>query len=311
MELSEGELVEAPFFDGIGEVKKFQLKTGYILLELVLKKNMEFKTFRLTQDQMHLIKVVSEEFSFCDDSQDFFLLIEALRTRLAYQFDPLLAVNISQIDPWPHQIEGVYDYALRSPKVRFLIANDAGAGKTIMGGLIIKELQYRNMADRILLVVPGHLKYQWQREMKEKFSTSFVIVDRAVLDASWSENVWEERHQCISSIDFLKQKDIMTSIKTSQWDLILVDEAHKLSAYAYGDKLKKTKRYQAGEILSDITTHMLFLTATPHRGDEENFRLFLDLLRLGFFSKSELLLESIQRKENPLFVRRLKEDMRN
>ena len=309
--LDEGQLIKAPFFDGVGEVKKFQKKTGYFLLEVVLRKNMEFKTFRLTQAQMDMIEVVGEEFSFCDDSQDFFLMIEALRIRLAYQFDPLLAVNISQIDPLPHQIEGVYDYALRSPKVRFLIADDAGAGKTIMGGLIIKELQYRNMADRILIVVPGHLKYQWQREMKEKFNSSFVLIDRAVLDASWPENVWEERNQVITSMDFLKRKDILQSLQSSQWDLVLVDEAHKLSAYAYGDKLRKTKRYQMGEVVSDIATHMLFLTATPHRGDEENFRLFLDLLRPGFFSKTRLLVESIQRKENPLFVRRLKEDMKD
>ena len=137
MNLNEGQLIKAPFFDGVGEVKKFQKKTGYFLLEVVLRKNMEFKTFRLTQAQMDLIEVVGAEFSFCDDSQDFFLMIEALRIRLAYQFDPFLAVNISQIDPLPHQIEGVYDYALKSPKVRFLIADDAGAGKTIMGGLVI------------------------------------------------------------------------------------------------------------------------------------------------------------------------------
>ncbi len=115
MMLDEGQLIKAAFFDGVGEVKKFQRKTGYFSLEVVLRKNMEFKTFRLTQDQVDTIEVVGEELAFCGDSQDFFLMIEALRIRLAYQFDPLLAVNISQIDPLPHQIEGVYDYALRSP----------------------------------------------------------------------------------------------------------------------------------------------------------------------------------------------------
>ncbi len=184
--LNSGQLIKAPFFKGVGKVKKFEEKTGYFMLEIVLKKAMEFKTFRLTQAQMDMIEIIGEEFPFCDDNQDFFLMIEALRILLAYQFDPLLALNISQIDPLPHQIEGVYDYALRSPKVRFLIADDAGVGKTIMGGLIIKELQYRNMSDRVLIVVLGHLKYQWQREMKEKFNSSFMIVDRPVLDASWA-----------------------------------------------------------------------------------------------------------------------------
>lgn len=309
--LNEGDLIKADFFDGLGEVKKFEERSGYFLLEVVLRKDNQFKPFRISKEQLELIEIVSEELSYFDNAQDFFLMIEALRVRLAYQFDPLLAVNVSQIDPLPHQIEGVYDYALKSPKVRFLIADDAGAGKTIMAGLVVKELQYRNMADRILIVVPGHLKYQWQREMKEKFNSSFVFVDRGMMDAFWSENVWEERNQVITTIDFLKQSDVLKTISSSQWDLVVVDEAHKLSAWAYGDKIQKTKRYQAGEVLSDLTIHMLFLTATPHRGDEENFRLFLDLLRPGFFSKIELLEESIKRRENPLFVRRLKEDMKD
>ena len=127
---NEGDLIRAPFFDGIGEVKKFEERQGYFLLETVLKNNNQFKSFRLTKEQLNQVELISEEISFLQDSEDFFLLIEALRIRLAYQFDPLLAVNVSQIDPLPHQIEGVYDYALKSPRVRFLIADDAGAGKT-------------------------------------------------------------------------------------------------------------------------------------------------------------------------------------
>ena len=112
------------------------------------------------------------------------------------------------------------------------------------------------MADRILIVVPGHLKYQWQREMKEKFRTSFIIVDRNLMKTHWSENVWEERNQCISTIDFIKQNDIASTLKSSQWDLIIVDEAHKISAYQYGESSTKTKRYQVGEVLSTISTHL-------------------------------------------------------
>ena len=311
VELSEGDLIRAPFLDGVGIVKKFDVKPGYYLLEIVLENSNIFLSKMLTEDQLNEVEILSDDLTFFEESINLFYLIEALRIRLAYQFDPLLAVNVSQVDPLPHQIEGVYNYALTQPKVRFLIADDAGAGKTIMAGLIVKELLYRNLANRVLIVVPGHLKYQWQREMKEKFGSSFVIVDRHLMASNWPENVWEERNFCITTIDFIKQDDIKTSLSSSQWDLIIVDEAHKLSAYAYGDNLYKTKRYQAGEILSEITTHLLFLTATPHRGNEENFRLFLDLLRPGFFSKTELLAESIQRKENPLFVRRLKEDMQD
>lgn len=311
MDLDEGQLIKAPFLDGVGEVKKFQQKKRYSLLEVVMKGSGEFKSLRLTPTQVTTIGKMGETLSFVEDSEDFFFLIEASRIRLAYQFDPLLAVNVSQIDPLPHQIEGVYDYVLKSPKIRFLIADDAGAGKTIMAGLVIKELQQRNMADRILIVVPGHLKYQWQREMKEKFSTNLTRINRSVMDASWAENVWEERNQCLTSLDFVKQDDILNSIKSSQWDLVVVDEAHKMSAYKYGNKIDKTQRYRAGEVLSKLATHMLFLTATPHRGDQENFRLFLDLLKPGFFSKIEFLEESIERRENPLFIRRLKENMKD
>ena len=202
----------------------------------------------------------------------------------------------------------------RDPKIRFLIADDAGAGKTIMAGLLIKELQYRKMANRILIVAPGHLKYQWQREMKEKFNASFKNISRGLMDeAFWGENIWDEIDRCIASIDFLKQDDIRQTMRSAVWDLVIVDEAHKLSAYGYstkkGMRVDKTKRYKVGEIISKNTTHLLFLTATPHRGDEENFRLFLDLLRPQFFSKTELLKESVESKDNPLFVRKLKEDM--
>ena len=249
-----------------------------------------------------------------DNAEDFFFFIEASRIRLAYQFDPHLAISVSQVDPLPHQIEAVYHYALQSPRLRFLIADDPGAGKTIMAGLILKELQYRHLVRRVLIVAPGHLKYQWQREMKERFQTSFVTVDRPFMNATWGENVWQEHDRCITSIDFIKQDEIRTTLAGTTWDLVIVDEAHKMAAYAYegkdGVKVDKTRRYQVGEVLSRQANHLLFLTATPHKGDEENFRLFLDLLRPGFFAQAELLRESVASQDNPIFVRRLKEDMR-
>ncbi|MFQ5857879.1 MAG: DEAD/DEAH box helicase family protein [Anaerolineae bacterium] len=127
------------------------------------------------------------------DPEEFFLLIEANRIRLAHQFDPLLAVSVSQVDPLPHQIEAIYHYALDTPRLRFLIADDPGAGKTIMTGLILKEMQQRGLVRRVLIVAPGHLKYQWQREMKEKFNTTFRLIDRNAFRAAWGENVWEEQ----------------------------------------------------------------------------------------------------------------------
>jgi len=245
------------------------------------------------------------------DSELFFLGIEAHRIRLAYEFDPQLAVNVSQIDPLPHQIEAVYEYILRKPRIRFLLADDPGAGKTIMAGLVLKELKYRGLANRILIVVPGHLKFQWHRELKEKFGEHFETVDRHVMNAFWGRNVWLEINQCITSMDFAKQDDVLESLREAHWDLVIVDEAHKLSAFKYGKRIKKTKRFRLGEVLSNNSTHLLFLSATPHRGDPGNFLLLLSLLEPNLFTKSEILEQSINRKENPLILRRMKENMKD
>lgn len=315
MTFTEGQLITAPFLPGPARIKKVEQRSAFYRLEVVLEDTGEYRPLRLSAEQVAQISLVERDpLAMSGDPEEFFLLVEANRIRLAHQFDPLLAVSVSQVDPLPHQIEAVYHYALDLPRIRFLIADDPGAGKTVMAGLILKEMQYRRLAQRVLIVAPGHLKYQWQREMKEKFNTAFRLIDRSAFHAAWGENVWEEHPHAITSIDFLKQDDIKATLNSAHWDLIIVDEAHKMSAYAYETrdrvKIDKTKRYQVGEVLSRQSDHLLFLTATPHRGDEENFRLFLDLLRPGFFAKPELLHESVERQDNPLFVRRLKEDMK-
>ncbi len=223
-----------------------------------------------------------------------FLAVETHRYRFASLYDPLLAMNTSKIDPLPHQIEAVYGYVLKLPRIRFLIADDPGAGKTIMAGLLSKNSSCEELVKRILIVAPGHLKDQWRRELKERFEESFAVVDRGLMDALYGENVWLREMQLITSIDFAKQEDVLPSIAAARFDLVVVDEAHKMSAYRYGNKLDKTGRYRLGEALSQTSTHLLFLTATPHRGDPENFRLFLDLLEPGFFATTEMLQESIR-----------------
>ncbi|MCL6519036.1 MAG: DUF3883 domain-containing protein [Armatimonadetes bacterium] len=248
---------------------------------------------------------------FGGNGEAFFLAMEAHRIRYAQQFDPIFAVNVSQVDPLPHQIEAVYHFILRNPRIRFLLADDPGAGKTIMTGLLLKELKYRGVVRRCLIVVPGHLKEQWLREMKERFGETFTLIDRAVVNANWGRNVWQEIPQVITSMDFAKQDDMMASLGEARWDLVVVDEAHKMAAYRYGEKLDRTERYKFGELLSRTSDFLLFLTATPHRGDPENFRLFLDLLEPGMFSNTELLLESVSSHDNPLFLRRLKEDLKD
>ncbi|MFP4343587.1 MAG: helicase-related protein, partial [Anaerolineales bacterium] len=315
MDLQPGQRITAPFLSAPAEVKQFEPRSGYYLLEVVLDDGgHRYQAVRISADQLAQVEVVdAHAVTRVERAEDFFLFVEAHRLRLAYQFDPHLAISVSQVDPLPHQIEAVYHYALQSPRLRFLIADDPGAGKTIMAGLILKELQYRALVRRVLIVAPGHLKYQWQRELKERFNEPFTLIDRHVMHASWAENVWEEHAAAIASIDFLKQPDVRETLRSARWDLIIVDEAHKMSAYVYETsrqrKVDKTQRYRLGELLSQQTEHLLFLTATPHKGDEENFRLFLDLLRPGFFAQPELLQESVESQDNPVFIRRLKEDM--
>jgi len=217
----------------------------------------------LPRDEVAQLRHARVEVSFVASPRQVFLALETRRYRFASLYDPLLAMNTSKVDPLPHQIEAVYGYVLQLPRIRFLIADDPGAGKTIMAGLIIKELKLRHQARRILIVVPGHLKDQWRRELKERFEEIFTIVDRGIMDALYGENVWVRELQVITSLDFAKQDDVLASLASVNFDLVIVDEAHKMAAYRYGTKLDKTGRYRLGEVLSQSATHLLFLTATP------------------------------------------------
>ena len=252
--------------------------------------------------------VVAERSDELTGPQCAFLALEAKRFKHAYMFDPILAMSVSKVDPLPHQIEAVYGHLLKRSRIRFMLAHDPGAGKTIMAGLAIKELKMRGMIRRILIVVPGQLKEQWRWELYDKFDEYFDVVDREYFDSSGGINAWDE-DQLVTSIDFAKQSDVIDSLKNVHFDLIIVDEAHKMSAYTYGNTTSKTKRYRLGETLSMMSDHMLFLTATPHKGDTQNFRLLMDLLEPGFFADDSMMEESIQKRDNMLFLRRAKEDM--
>jgi superfamily II DNA or RNA helicase len=243
------------------------------------------------------------------DPLGFKLAAEATRIRLAYTYDPLFAVSVARIDPLPHQLEAVYGYMLSQPRLRFLLADDPGAGKTIMAGLLLKELKLRGAVTRTLIVAPANLVPQWQREMAEKLDEPFDVVDHAAL-ASRGNRAWEVTDQCVVSLDFAWRGDALESLaRARRWDLVIVDEAHKMAAYQRGAKLERTRRYRLGEILTDYTEHLLLLTATPHKGDPENFRLLLQLIDPDLFPDIEVLARAVQRQENPIFLRRLKEDM--
>ncbi len=311
-ELQENTIIEGPFFNEKVRILSVErIGKGFVWITGEgLTTHITHKPLVPIAELKKIVVVPGQAMRFDGDPEAFFLYIEAHRIRNAFQFDPLYAVNVSMVDPLPHQIEAVYHYILKNPGIRFLLADDPGAGKTIMAGLLLKELKYRGLVERVLIVVPGHLKDQWVRELKEKFHETFRAVGRSTMNESWGRNVWTDHNQVIASIDFCKQDDVMVTLQGVDWDLVIVDEAHKMAAYQYGEKIDKTKRYRFGELISKNARYLLFLTATPHRGDPENFRLLLDLLEPGFFATTEMLEESIKRKENPLFLRRLKEDLK-
>lgn len=245
------------------------------------------------------------------DPTHFRLAAEAHRIRLAFQYDPHFAVSVSQVDPLPHQMDAVYTHLLTQPRIRFLIADDPGAGKTIMAGLTIKELKFRGLVERILIITPANLTDQWRRELHDKFGETFMVVNRGTVSASYGRNVWEDSPQCITSVDFVaRQDDILNMIRDVHWDLVIVDEAHKMAAYRYGNKVNKTQRYILGEFLRDHTDHFLFLTATPHKGDPDNFALLLQLLDQDLYVNGQILAEASAQDENRIMIRRLKEDMK-
>ena len=206
----------------------------------------------------------------------FKLGVEALRIHLAHLFDPMMAIHTSNVDPLPHQIIGVYEAMLPRQPLRFVLADDPGAGKTIMAGLYIRELMMRSDAHRILIVVPGGLVEQWQDELSEKFGMTFEIFSREMLETSPSGNPFFDKDLLIARLDQLSRADdIKEKLEAVDWDLVVVDEAHKMSASYYGSKINRTKRFILGEMLSGKARHFLLMTATPHNGKEPDFQLFL------------------------------------
>ena len=213
------------------------------------------------------------------DGALFRLVSEAKRISLAYLFDPFLAVQTSNLDPLPHQIEAVYSKMLPRQPLRYLLADDPGAGKTIMAGLFCKELMIRGDVERCLVIAPGSLVEQWQDELWQKFGLTFEILTREMIETSRSGNPFAEKPLLIARLDHLsRNEDLQAKLETTDWDLVIMDEAHKLSAHYAGGEVKETKRYKLARLAGSLTRHLLLMTATPHAGIEEDFHLFLALL---------------------------------
>ncbi|GAB2744020.1 helicase-related protein [Melaminivora jejuensis] len=232
------------------------------------------------QDEYRLVLAVAgKAWAFDADPAAFKLALEAYRISLAHLFDPLMAVHTSNVEPLPHQISAVYEAMLPRQPLRFVLADDPGAGKTVMAGLLIREMMLRADARRVLIVSPGSLTEQWQDELHEKFGLDFELFSREKQEQCRSRNYFAEQDCLIARLDQLSRNDdYQHLLAQTEWDLIVVDEAHKMSASYFGNKVNETGRFKLGKFLGGLTRHYLLMTATPHNGKEEDFQLFMSLL---------------------------------
>jgi superfamily II DNA or RNA helicase len=331
--LSPGDVVSGLESSELVEIQRIASFGGKTLVEGVGLQSRRVVKRPLAADELAaLVKVRGQQHTFDGNARLFLLGAEAERIRIAHQFDPLFAVNSSIVDPLPHQVEAVYRYLLPLPRIRFLLADDTGAGKTIMTGLLIKEMTFRGVLQKVFIITPGGLTKQWkEEELQEKFGFYARLVNRASFDAEPGQFSRYEEGIFVTSIDFLARNEgCFKAASETQWDLVVVDEAHKLSAYEYGTKLEESERYKAVKAIARKTDHLLFLTATPHRGRKDTFRRLLLLLDEDLFQKDEHVADRVREQAAPygasgeedfederpiskarnrFFLRRLKEEM--
>lgn len=288
-------IVAPPTFDG----------THWHIMAVGVDTNQFYQRTLLPED------ITVRRITFTGDGARFRLAVLAERIRAAVQYDPQFALGVAQIDPLPHQIEAVYTYMLQLPRIRFLLADDPGAGKTIMAGLLIKELAQRGVVERVLVVAPANLTGQWQDELQTRFNSDFRVVRGATLQEHSGNAIWRQYPRAIISVDLARRDEVRATFEGIAWDIVIVDEAHRMAAYRYGDRVDKTQAYQLGEELSERTTHLLLMTATPHRGNADNFRLLMALLDRDMFQSNEALPHLLRQTALPVFLRRLKEHMRD
>jgi hypothetical protein len=273
---------------------------------LVGTQSERFRNVTLTSRDLESLRIADTSATFTGDGGLLRLGLQAYALGIAYEFDPYFGLSISRVDPLPHQLEAVYDYLLKPARVRFLLADDPGAGKTIMAGLLIRELKLRGLIERIMIVCPANLAFQWQRELREKFDEKFLVVQGHDLRSQFGVNQWLEQKQVITSLDLAKRDDILPGLRQVNWDLAIVDEAHRMS---WSPPARKTARYALGELLRDQADHLLLLTATPHKGDPANFSLFLQLLDQDAYADVKSIREAMNQRRAPFYLRRTKEAM--
>ena len=295
-------------FNGSVTVESAKVFDDTLLLRVRTQQG-ELRDAYLTAAEAEEVLASQEQVSAAPvDASQFFLFIESARIKTAYEFDPHFAVSLSGVRPLPHQLEAVYERILPQVRLRFLLADDPGAGKTIMAGLLLKELKLRHVVERILILAPAPLTLQWQDELRSKFSETFEVINSNLAKGQLAGNPWERFRQCIASIDFAKRDDVIPGILQVDWDLVIIDEAHKCSARKLDDP---SSRYKLARELSGITERILMLTATPHQGNKEQFHNFLRLLDPEQFISEELNPEMLSLEDSPWFLRRIKEELKD
>ena len=230
-EITEGQILTGVMFnEPMRVVTTRQGGAAAVTAGLVGQNSGQFREVTLSQDDIARLNTIDPNASYDGDGDLLKLALDAYTQGIAHEFDPYFGLSISRVDPLPHQLEAVYEYFMKLPSVRFLLADDAGAGKTIMAGLLIRELKLRGLVERILIVCQANLTFQWQRELLEEFDQQFVVMRGSDIHNQFGMNQWLERPQVVASLDLAKRQDILPGLEQVHWDLVIIDEAHRMSA---------------------------------------------------------------------------------
>ncbi|GAE27485.1 helicase [Halalkalibacter wakoensis JCM 9140] len=311
-----GEVVTGVHFPESVEIKRCEAYGDYYIIEAIGRETNQFFELMIEKEKLNELEVLSrreEKEKSSITPLDVQKYIQYLMLQNESKYSKSRALGNKKLLPLPHQIEAVYSRMLQVPQIRFLLADDPGAGKTIMSGMLIKELMARFSVERVLILVPPLVMKQWQEELNEKFQEQFRIINRSVLNEYGRENPFAVYNLCIASIYWAARDEIKPLIQEAEFDLIIVDEHTKWLHILMGRSRRKRhvqKLYQLGESILRKSSHCLLLTATPHKGDMENFRHLMRLVDEDIFSNIGEY-ESLKEKTNPFIIRRLKENLKN
>ena len=310
-----GQIIQSRHFPESVEIKSIEPMEGnMVILEALGRKSQRYFEMMLEVEELDEFKVLygGGEGASNITARDVQHFLQLRAFEAEEKYSGTLGLGSQQLLPLPHQIDAVYRRMLQMPQVRMLLADDPGAGKTIMAGMLLKEMMARNSVERVLILVPPLVLTQWQEELREKFAMDFMVVNRHTLK-NQNKNPFMDNNLVLASMYWSIRDDIKVLLNEASFDVVIIDEAHKMAAYTHGKvkrKVSRTKLYQMGETLLRQVEHCLLLTATPHKGDMENFRHLMALLDRDVFS-AVTAGESLRDKANPFMIRRVKENLKD